>query len=239
MDGKAGDWPAEGLSRDKTNTIEHGLFLDGSRFIILLRTGSPVMQAKILKAGMTVYLDPEGKKKSSTALLFPLQKPDEEGDVGQGMNMNALRVLGMARSTDYTLRKFKEGNGTYKIGETNPAGVLVAMAFDEQGDLVYEASIPFQALFGKPTPEAGDAGKTIDAGYAINALPEPHALPTAETGPNAPPPAGLSANLGPRGNIPGGTLPNSTPRAGTGRETTESAQEAFRNTKIWTSVTLK
>lgn len=238
VDGKATDWPAESLQHDKTGSIEHAFVLDGGRFFILLRTGSPIMQAKILKAGMTVYLDGEGKKKSSTGIQFPLPKPDEPDDVAP-TNMSAARVLGLEKSTEFTLRKFKEGNGTYKIGDANPAGVQVAIAFDDKGVLVYEASLPFQALFGKAAPEAGDAGKVVDAGFVINALPEPHALASADPGASGPPPAGLNNGLGTRGNIPGGGLPGAAPRAGNGRDTPEAAQEAFRSTKFWDTLTIK
>jgi hypothetical protein len=242
VDGKDGDWPAEGLQHDKGGAIDYAVLRNAGNIFVLIRTGSTQIQAKMLKAGMTLFVDAEGKKKTTTGLQFPLPKKDDDQSPDPGMDLNALRMMGLARSNEYALKKFKDGNGTYPLGTKNPAGVEVAMAIDDKGRLVYEALIPFTAFWGTPEPVESDKGRSLDVGIFINALPEPHVLAGLEGGPagGGTPPGGVASPRGSRGGGPAGAgLPDATPSTAGGKANTESIQDAFKPTRIWVTVAIQ
>jgi len=242
VDGKDGDWPVEGLQHEKGGVFDYAVLRDGGNVYVLLRTGSPQVQAKMLKAGMTVFVDAKGKKKANTGLLFPLPKKEDEPGADMGMDMNAMRMMGLAKSTEYTLKKFKEGNGTYALGTKNPAGVEVAMALDDKGRLVYEALIPFASFFGKAVPDESDKGHSFDVGIFINALPEPHALAGSDgqNASGAAPPGGTPFPRGSRGGGAAGQgLPDAAPSTGSARVGGETVQDAFKPTRVWSTVQIQ
>jgi len=133
-------------------------------------------QTRILKAGLTIGIDPKGKKKDSYSITFPLNLnsnnqvaqvyKDDEGEITQQQRDELMRE----RLT--TLRGIKvEGFKDIEddmITTSNTYGFKVSFNYDEQGYLVCETAIPLNFF------HIDDVTKNEWAfNFKINGIPRP------------------------------------------------------------------
>lgn len=107
---------------------------------------------KVLNAGITLSIDPKGKKKDSFMLTFPLAAPDEKPEFARPKDDNGEITqadrdeLMRERITKLRYIKvigFKDIDGDM-ITTSNTYGIKTAINYDANGDLVYEAAIPLR-----------------------------------------------------------------------------------------------
>lgn len=158
VDGVAEEWPMKWYE-DPDKHFSYTICSDENNLYIRLKTSDDMVKRKIGHFGLTVWMDPNGKKKKKLGLRFPTgveakeridkMKPPgdyqsmtsaERAEFQQEVNkallgdLEILELLGLADDPLTSTRS----------GITN--GLKVAIAADENGSYVYEALIPFKSF---------------------------------------------------------------------------------------------
>ncbi len=76
---------------DKDNEISWAVHQDLDYFELHLRTEDKTSMLKILNSGMTIYLDPTGKKKKNISVQFPLEKDEKAINTRDQRSSSILR----------------------------------------------------------------------------------------------------------------------------------------------------
>lgn len=203
-DGNDAEWPQSLIRKDSAKGLDYALTTEKGIVHVLVLVKDPLVQTKVLNAGMELGFDLENKQKPTQVIQFPLSKVAEMfsgGGFSRGTDMEAMRLLSLMKAKEYSLKKFNKGNGPYTLGDANDAGVALALAFNEKGQLVYEAAVPQQSLL----PKKGGDGMVVAAiglDIEIHGIEPPSEMPSY----NAQPPAGGRGGGG-RGGAGGSGVP--------------------------------
>lgn len=193
IDGSNKDWPSPYPEYDDKAMLGYVVSNDKENLYITVETGDPATQLKILREGLTVWIDKTGEKEEVTAINFPL--PTHAGGNRQkdmspptharwnpeeGNNPDKKRLqleervkaaLGNAR--DYSLQGFKGCNLQFPIMEKDTCGIVTRIALDEFNELVWEAVIPFKTFYYKAEISKADQGKVISICFETNGAKRP------------------------------------------------------------------
>lgn len=183
VDGDNRDWPSPYPLNDSKAQIGYATSNDGKNLYITMESGDVMTMMKILRAGMTVWIDTGGAKNQSMAINYPLpaeHKMDgqENRQEGQEAMQNMDREKRMqerarkmaADAVQLSLDGFAGCNGGSVVSQNNSCGITVRMAVDEYNSLVWEASIPFKTLYGKEQLDKSDAGRPISVCFEIKGM---------------------------------------------------------------------
>ncbi len=150
IDGEINEWGDSLHYYNADEKINYAIANTKDTLYMAVRINDRSQQRRILRAGLTVTIDPKGKKKDTYSITFPvnvqgsLQAPvvqqDDGGDVTQEdrdelmreriTSLRGIKVLG-----------FKDIEGDM-ITTSNTYGFQTAVNYDEKGYLVCEAAIP-------------------------------------------------------------------------------------------------
>ena len=154
IDGSDNDWPSELFFYNDKNLISYSVTTDRSYVYILLKTQDEQRQQQILRGGLTVLLNTHGVKDPHDAagISFPT------GNLHQKSNLLSSRPelgnnknIALSNVQDYALFGFVSLKTieTFDYGKPNPENIEVGIGFNTSGALVYEAAIPFTALYNE------------------------------------------------------------------------------------------
>lgn len=150
VDGDLKEWGDSLRYYNEEKKLNYALANDKDYLYAAIRVSDRLDKMKVLRAGITLTIDPKGKKKDSFTLTFPLAAPDEKPEFtkpqdGDGEITQADRdELMRERITKLRYIKvvgFKDIEGDM-ITTSNTYGIKTAINYDANGDLVYEAAIP-------------------------------------------------------------------------------------------------
>ena len=173
IDGSNKDWPSPYPEYDEKAQLGYAVSNDKDNLYITVETGDLATQLKILRNGLTVWIDKTGEKNELTAINYPIPQNGEERiadgpEMGQRKHEERQRIeledrVKNARllATEYSLQGFKSCNLQYPIGEKDSCGVMVSMNIDADNELVWEAVIPFRSFYFKPETDKRDKGKPL------------------------------------------------------------------------------
>lgn len=168
IDGQATEWPKPLQFYNNDTKLFYTIANDKDTLYVIVSVPDRQSQMKIMKSGLTVSVNPSGKKKGGASLTFPLtaeatpppdvpqesqQKVAEEWKKQILANVKEIKVDGFTGVTD--------GN----IPVNNQYGIRTASSFDGTGNLVCEMAIPL-SVAGIP---AGYE-KPIAYRFKVNAL---------------------------------------------------------------------
>lgn len=232
IDGQNADWPNPYPSYDEKSKISYATSNDGENLYISMQTGDEATAMKILRAGMTLYIDPSGGRDQSISVQYPM--PGNSTDVGgwrpksesnqfsKGRSEHMEKLIESSR--DIAFQGFKTNcNGAIAVMQQNSCGIAVRMSMDEYQSLIWEIKIPFKSFY-KGKLSADDAGKPIGICFAINAIPKP--AENKEDNPNGANHGGMQGMQGMSGGMRGGA------KGGRGG-TFATGEYIHDNTKTW------
>lgn len=239
IDGDSKDWPSPYPNFDAKARIAYATSNDKQNLYITMETGDEMTQTKILKQGMTVSIDTGGAKDATFHINFPLPNDNEEIEIPKsdgghkqdaqtqfsGKQIN-LKLNKMVKSANqFSLEGFK-CNGGFMVSQDAPCGIKVSAGIDEYKELVWEAVVPFSAIYNKGTISSNDAGKPISVCFAIKGFKHPESKGSTDNG-----------NMGDM-NSNGGSMGGRSGRPGgkggrTGGITENPMQHLYDNTKTW------
>ena len=237
IDGDSKDWPSPYPNYDAKARVGYATSNDKHNLYVTMETGDEMTQMKILKQGMTVSIDTNGKKEGELNINYPLPNDNDPMDMSthSGHNTSHFHEEGQwgpkinksaKEANQFTIDGFKECNGGYVVTQTNSCGIKVILRIDEYKEIVWEAVIPFKAIYDKDTITAADAGRPISVCFSVNRFkhPETKSSPDNNTGTG-----GMNSGMGGAGARGGGGS-----RGGGGRNPAEDPlQHLYENTKTW------
>jgi hypothetical protein len=245
-DGSSKEWDKNNMSFDKDSKIAYEITNDDTNLYVLITTADHTSQTKILRAGMSVFIDPAAKKNETVAVNFPIGSGDAQGmdegprtrseqqeQPGDKPDLKQIRAKALINANQYNLSGFSKGNGGYGINQENAAGVSVKIDINSSSEMVYEVVIPLQSLIQRAFTVR--AGTPISVGFKINALPKP-----AMSGGGG---GGYSGGGGMRG-AGGGGMGGRGGRGGGGRGGTSgggnytAGQKLFKEVKVWKHIVI-
>lgn len=236
IDGDSKDWPSPYPNYDAKARVGYATSNDKRNLYITVETGDEMTQMKILKQGMTVSIDTSGKKDPGFNINYPIlndndpmDMPGSEGHKNQSHfhteGQWSLKISKLAKEDNqFTLDGFGTCNGGYLVSQATKCGIKVMMRIDEYKELVWEAAIPFKAIYGVDSISSTDAGRPISVCFAINRFKHPESKSTSENNSG-----GMGMNNGMGGGARGGGR-----GGGGGRNVSEDPlQHLYENTKNW------
>jgi hypothetical protein len=179
-DGSNKDWPSAYPDYDSKASLGYAVSNDKENLYIRVETGDQATQMKILRNGLTVWIDKTGAKELITAINYPIPRSFTQGksnkregeDVGpsDGYTQNQsyvqrinredrIRTL-MEEAKEFSLQGFRHCNSQFSIIQKDSCGIEVRIGLDET-TLVWEAVIPFKTFYPKAQIDKRDKGKIL------------------------------------------------------------------------------
>ncbi len=177
IDGSNKDWPSPYPEYDDKAQLGYAVSNDKDNLYITVETGDPATQLKILRNGLTVWIDKTGENNELTAINYPIPgDPNEENDgklkpakgQGQGSGQDKQRMeledkvrAAIPDAKEFSLQGFKACNMQFPLLEKDSCGIMVRMALDADNELVWEAVVPFKSFYPKHEVDKRDKGKPM------------------------------------------------------------------------------
>ncbi len=182
IDGNNKDWPSPYPEYDDKAQLGYAVSNDKNNLYITVETGDPATQLKIMRNGLTVWIDKTGEKNEQTAINFPIPKEASDEDKpksskkpssgqwqqgnGGGQDKQRLELEDKVRAeletaNEFSLQGFKSCNLQYPILAKDSCGIQVSMALDMDNELVWEAVVPFKTFYTKAEIDRRDKGKPM------------------------------------------------------------------------------
>jgi len=183
VDGDSKDWPSPYPNSDGKAQVAYATSNDKENLYVTVETGDVMTELKILRAGMTVWIDTGGGKKQTMAINYPLpaeirdmqmennpvqQQAVQSMDHEKRMQERARNAV--ANAIQLSLEGFGTCSGGFTVKQTNNCGITVRMAVDEYSELVWEAAIPFKVLYGKEHLDKKDLGRPISICFEVKGM---------------------------------------------------------------------
>lgn len=225
-DGKLTEWDQSKLATDSDSKISYAIDNDGEYLYIGLHIPDIATQMKMMRTGMSVYIDLKGKKKTNRGIEFPIVQEQSQAGFGPpGGEQSPARNRGRGEAPDpatikmnqifmrngMVLTRFKaiklSGFGNNGIQDLNvPGSVQVAYKCDTTEVVEFEYKIPLSML----EETALLSNKQITLGFKIHAMAMPSDASMGAGGGGA---GGGFGGGSPRGGGPGGGGPGGGGRA--------------------------
>jgi hypothetical protein len=178
IDGSDDDWRLPLPGYDKKEQVSYAMTNDKDNVYIMLSARTREEQQKIIRGGMTVWINTQAEKSNADAIGigFPtgVKMTREQNLMAQAQ---PERYQNKSRSPDddlrgYTLYGFRKDETVenFDSGQNNNEGVALKIGFNKAGDLLYEAAIPLNSIYPHNTTH-NYAGKSLAIGIFIEGLP--------------------------------------------------------------------
>ncbi|MBS1523733.1 MAG: hypothetical protein JST50_22205 [Bacteroidetes bacterium] len=155
IDGDLKEWGDSLRYYNQEKQLNYALANDQENLYIAIRINDRSEQIRVLRAGLTLSIDTRGKKKETFTMTFPVGNQSAQGMADNAMDLqggnNDVKQEDREDLMNAKLTKLREIKVTgFKDIESetmttsNTYGFKVAIDYDEDGNLVYEAAIPLK-----------------------------------------------------------------------------------------------
>lgn len=155
IDGNLKDWGDSLRYYNQDKQLNYALANDQDNLYIAIRINDRSEQIRVLRAGLTLSIDTRGKKKETFTTTFPASDGSAQAMVENAMDVpggnNDVKQEDRQELMKAKLTKLREIKVTgFKDVESetmttsNTYGFKVAIDYDKDGSLVYEAAIPLK-----------------------------------------------------------------------------------------------
>lgn len=162
IDGQTADW-ADSLRYDPVSKLQYQVLNDSRTVYLRLKVADQGTQARVLRRGLTVWLDTTGRNQHQFGVRYPLGgvpagaqvAPDPSAPLA---DRRARRDLALTEMREMELLNYKGSKTPTLTDAQSQLGVKVALGFNAQDDLVYELAVPLRLLYRRlPAPGFGRA----------------------------------------------------------------------------------
>ncbi len=167
IDGKADDWNAN-LTFDQKTGFYYAFSNDNRDLYVRLKMTNKMVQRKALATGLTLWIDPAGKGKSTLGIEYPKGRIHENrGNYQRSQNRSQGQTQRKSFSSQNNSEWIQKFNRRYLSGVEEGElkgfdkaglkesflgknGIEVMLQLDAKGELIYEAKIPLNMIFVHP-----------------------------------------------------------------------------------------
>ena len=176
IDGSDNDWAGTTLLYDQKTDISYLVTNDRAYLYVLIRTANEHTQQQILRGGLTVLLNTHGVKDEHGAagISYPTGNLHQKNNLQSARpELNTNKNITLANAKDYSIFGFMKVKSVenYDLGKENPDGIEVNIGLSGSGALVYEAIVPYTALFNQGGA-VNAPGRNIAVGILIDDIPD-------------------------------------------------------------------
>lgn len=190
IDGNASEWFIPLRFYDPETKLNYNITNDNENMYICIRIVDELSQAKVVRNGISIWLDTASKKNKACGILFPVPdknadeyQPDGSSRGGDGSpnrgsggkqvgSLDNIKKKFLQTANQMQLTGFKPGIPDFLAATSNEHGINVSINWDINNIMIYEASIPFRTFY-KPKLNAKDSTKNIDVSMTIQGFPAP------------------------------------------------------------------
>lgn len=232
VDGMLTEWGDSLALYDVKTKLNYTIANNDTDLYVVAYITDPKLRRKIMAAGITVSVNPEGKKHKTYTLTYPVPdgkaifKPHTGDDDGEDIKKPSL-----LQSTTIKVAGFKDVESDV-ITTANTYGFKAAIKFDDKHNLVYETAIPIKMLNIKP-------GKNdeLEINIQVNAIERPAKGEAAESGGMGSGGPGMGGRGGMDGGGRGGRRGRGGANTGGGQSRTDSSGMG-EETDFWVKMAL-
>jgi hypothetical protein len=217
VDGKDADWSNVRVYAIEQPNVSLGLLNDESSLFLLLETNDRSLLPRLMRGGLTVWLDPSGKKDKAFGIHFPIgrqetgmaemprggfqgeRKADTSGQAPEELSKRMeeafknVELIGPAKGQRCTLA----------VADAEAKGVKARMTFSA-GELIYELQLPLridaQHPYAIALPGSGNAAiRKISLGFETGKFEGPRERGLPEGGEEGTAPGGGMGRWGGEG----------------------------------------
>ncbi len=177
VNGDESDWTAPLSLLDEKLGISYAISNDRENLYVQLITKNETTIQRILRGGLTVYINHHGVKEESgsAGITFPTGNRVQKGDklLNDRPELQQNKHVAIQAVQDYSLFGFRQIKtpGNFDYGKQNPEGIELGIGLNEQGAVVYEAAIPLSSFL--TDAEMRNPGrKNIALGFSLDNVPE-------------------------------------------------------------------
>ena len=243
LDGVVKEWPPAKFTTDEGTGIQYAIDNDGQNLYMAMNIAEGRMQLKMMRTGMSTYIDIKGKKKESRGVEFPEKNETAESSLmgtsgpkssqqenGQPKkpDMKAIRMTMALGLVDLKLFGFTKDEAADQQLML-PNSVNIAFAWDSADVMHIEYLVPLSLLADIPELDQ----KEISIGWNIHAFEMPKREGGAE-----PSGMGMGGYGGRGGGYGGGGGHRGYRGGGGGGNTPEDMQRMMQAQKIWAKYTI-
>lgn len=148
--------------QDQKSRLRYGIINDDQYVYITLKTKDPTTIQNILESGMKIAFSPDGQKKESYSLLFPVVMKEDRKALKR-IDTDLPNSLGLDLLLDSYNKEavWKDNKGQHFINLAVPDGSIKShIAMDKNGELTEQIAIPF-SLMAVNVKETGMLGVSI------------------------------------------------------------------------------
>lgn len=179
IDGNLSEWNLATFETDKETQLIYSFDHDKNYLFLALKVNSVSTQMKMIRQGMSLFLDKKGKKREGMGVIFPLPQGNSLGNYSSGGNGNASQPSNRPTPLDPKLMHenlsrtmillkvfgFDDQEDKMQIVDL-PGNVNISFEWNDANELIIEYLIPISFL-GKP---ADLNNKPIGIGWKINGM---------------------------------------------------------------------
>lgn len=160
VDGINKEWSSPLPRYNKNTGINFDVTNDERNIYLIIRVADTTSQRQILQNGLEVWINKDGKKKTTTGITYPMA-PDKSK---AALNNQLARTNGFSMNiNELILTGFLLENGRQPV---QGCPVKVAFRKDPSDCFVYELAIPFNTFY-KEKLEKEDLGKGFYIGFIV------------------------------------------------------------------------
>jgi hypothetical protein len=148
--------------QDQKSRLKYGIINDDQYVYITLKTKDPTTIQNILSSGLKIAFSPEGQKKESYSLLFPVVMKEDRKALKR-IDTDLPNSLGLDLLLDSYNKEavWRDREGEHFINLVAPDGSLKShISMDRNGELTEQIAIPF-ALMAVNAKETAMMGMSI------------------------------------------------------------------------------
>ena len=150
-DGQPTDW-ADSLRYDPTSKLQYQVLNDSRTVYVRLKVADQATQARVLRRGLTIWLDTTGRNQHQFGVRYPLGGPPPPNQIASDptaslADRRVRRTLALADLREMELLNYKGSKEPTLTDAQSPLGVKAALGFNAQDDLIYELAVPLRLLY--------------------------------------------------------------------------------------------
>ena len=184
-DGNSIDWNLPLRFGSEDGELQYNITNDNTNIYVSVATSDQSTQMRILREGISVFIDTKGKTNKSMGLSFPANEVIEVnrnnntikmmGGDKRGDQVNFKKQLLMDKDIFKTFGFINMDNRVYDVSDT--IAIKLGINYDAFGNLVFESIIPIKHIYNK-TFTAKNA-PSLSVGIVLNTTNRPENRPTA------------------------------------------------------------
>lgn len=225
------EWPASLIS-DKSG-FEYFVMNDSTHLYICILLRDQAIRRKVQSMGLTLWIDPMGKKKSRFGINFPMKRNNRPNAQSQAQNQldsigkRALNNFNNTFNNRMMLTGFTEKGEEEIMHSQFHDGIKVALLNNGYAGLFYELSIDLNLIVDNPNKYLGETENYLSLGFETGFI-DPNTQRPNGTGMNGGGRGGRGGGS-PGGGMPGGQKPTGGGQRGQGGDMTYMTQQ----TRLW------